>query len=124
MAEGKAGTFHAVSVSSSFEPLVLKTIASLGGGSLRQITGERTPQAVALELLAELTQPVIRDLKVEFRGIRVARVYPAAAAQSGRPARSRSSWAAICPRAPTRRAKWWSPATLRASRCGSAARCR
>ena len=76
MAEGQAGTFHAVSVSSSFEPLVLKTIASLGGGSLRQISGERTPQQVALELLAELTQPVIRDLRVEFRGIRVARVYP------------------------------------------------
>ncbi|MCU0982575.1 MAG: hypothetical protein MUF25_25740, partial [Pirellulaceae bacterium] len=76
MAEGRAGTFHAVSVSSSFEPLVLKTIASLGGGSLRQISGERTPPQVALELLAELTQPVIRDLRVEFRGVRVARVYP------------------------------------------------
>jgi hypothetical protein len=76
MAEGRAGTFHAVSVSSRFEPLVLKTIASLGGGSLRQISGERTPQRVARELLAEVTQPVIRDLRVEFRGVRVARVYP------------------------------------------------
>lgn len=76
MAEGQSAVFHAASTSSSFEPLVLKTIASLGGGSLWQISGQRTPQQVALDLLAELTQPVIKDLQVEFRGIRAARVYP------------------------------------------------
>jgi len=69
-------SFHAVAVSSSFEPIVLKTIASLGGGSVRQISGEQTPPAVAVELLGEITQPAIRDLKVDFRGIRAARVYP------------------------------------------------
>jgi len=76
LAEGRAGSFHAVSVGSSFEPIVLKTIASLGGGSVRQISGERTPQKAAAELLAEMTRPAIRDLKVGFRGIRTARVYP------------------------------------------------
>ncbi|MCL4202229.1 MAG: hypothetical protein KJ000_07025 [Pirellulaceae bacterium] len=74
-----AGTdcgLHAVSVSSRFEPIVLRAIASLGGGSMRPISGERTPSQVAVELLSELTQPSLRDLQVEFRGLRVARVYP------------------------------------------------
>ncbi|MHC4176708.1 MAG: VIT domain-containing protein, partial [Planctomycetota bacterium] len=74
--QGKAATCHAVTLGSSFEPIVVKTIASLGGGSVRQIGGERTPRAVALELLAEMSKPAIRDLKVQFTGIRTARVYP------------------------------------------------
>ena len=74
--QGKDTSCHAVSVGSSFEPVVLKTMASLGGGSVRQIGGERTPQVVALELLGEISKPAIRDLKVQFTGIRTARVYP------------------------------------------------
>ncbi len=74
--EGKTATFHAVTVSSSFEPVVVKTIASLGGGSLRQITGEHSPQAVAAELLQELARPGMKNLKIEFKGLRTARVYP------------------------------------------------
>jgi predicted Zn-dependent protease len=74
--QGKAGIFHAVTTGNSFEPAAVKVIASLGGGSLRRITGEQGPQAVALELLNEITQPTLRDLKVEFKGLRVARVYP------------------------------------------------
>ncbi len=76
LCQDKECSFHGVTVSSSYESIVLKTIASLGGGSVRQISGERTPQKVAVELLAEMTQPVIRDLKVSFDGLRVARVYP------------------------------------------------
>jgi hypothetical protein len=67
---------HAVSVGSSFESIVLDTIASLGGGSARQISGRQTPQRVAADLLREMTRPPVRDLKIEFRGLRVARVYP------------------------------------------------
>jgi tetratricopeptide (TPR) repeat protein len=74
--QGHAGTFHAVAVSASFEPVVLKAIASLGGGSMRQVGGDRGPQTVAAELLAEMVQPGLRDLKVEFRGLPTARVYP------------------------------------------------
>ena len=74
--EGHAGTFHAIAVGSSFEPAALKAIASLGGGSLRRVTGERGPQAVALDLLSEIATPSLRDLKVSFTGIRTARVYP------------------------------------------------
>jgi predicted Zn-dependent protease len=74
--EGKKGTFHAVALGASYEPAALKAIASLGGGSVRHVSGEQGPQAVALELLKEITSPALRDLKVEFKGLTVARVYP------------------------------------------------
>ncbi len=67
---------HAVSVGSMFESGVLKAIGSLGGGSMRQVTGEQGPRVVALDLLKEMTRPGLRDLKVQFDGLRVARVYP------------------------------------------------
>ncbi|MEX2287409.1 MAG: VIT domain-containing protein [Planctomycetaceae bacterium] len=69
-------TFHAVSVGNSYESVVLKGIAAAGGGSVRSIGGEQTPQSVALELLNEAAQPGLRDLNVEFRGVKVAAVYP------------------------------------------------
>ncbi|MEO2017205.1 MAG: VIT domain-containing protein [Fuerstiella sp.] len=72
----KGGTFHAVSVGSSFESTVLKAIAAVGGGSVRQVSGEQTPARVARELLNEIAQPGLRDLKVEFKGVEVAAVYP------------------------------------------------
>ena len=74
--QGKSGTCHAVSVGSTYEANVLKAIASLGGGSVRHVSGEHGPQAVALELLTEIAQPGVRDLKVDFKGLQVARVYP------------------------------------------------
>jgi len=74
--DGKAGTFHAVTVGSSYEPVAIKAIASLGGGSVRRVTGERGPQTTAMELLTELATPGLRNLKVEFTGLRTARVYP------------------------------------------------
>ncbi len=76
LADGKQFSFHAVAPGTSFEPVVMKTIASVGGGSFRQITGSHGPQAVALELLDEMMQSPVRDLKVEFRGLKTARVYP------------------------------------------------
>ncbi len=74
--KGRRGTFHAVTLGSSYEPGVVRAIASLGGGSLRKITGEQGPQVVALELLSEIARPGLRDIKVEFKGLKVARVYP------------------------------------------------
>ncbi len=70
-------TFHSVATGSSFESGVLKAIASLGGGSTRKIGGEETPSHVALELMREMTQPTLRNVNVEFRGLRTASVYPA-----------------------------------------------
>ncbi len=67
---------HAVSVGNSYESVVLKGIAKAGGGSVRTIGGEQTPQVVALELLNEIAQPGLRDINVEFRGLKVAAVYP------------------------------------------------
>lgn len=73
---GNKGTFHAVTVGNSYESGVLNAIASLGGGSTRRVAGDRTPGHVAAELMREIAQPVLRDVKVEFTGLRVARVYP------------------------------------------------
>ena len=74
--EDAAGTFHAVATSSSYESVVLKAIASLGGGSARVLAGKECPQAAAYQLLSEISQPTIRDLRIEFEGLRAARVYP------------------------------------------------
>lgn len=74
--EGKAGTFHAVAVGSSYEPGAMKAIASLGGGSFRRVSADRNAQATALDLLTEIASPGLRDIKVEFVGLRTARVYP------------------------------------------------
>jgi tetratricopeptide (TPR) repeat protein len=69
-------TCHAIALGSSYESGVLKVIGSLGGGSVRKITSEQGPTAIARELLGEIAQPGLRDIKVEFKGLRVARVYP------------------------------------------------
>lgn len=69
-------SFHAVTVGNTYESVVLQGIAAHGGGSVRQIGGEQTPQTVAMELVSEIAQPGLRDLKVEFRGLKVAAVYP------------------------------------------------
>ena len=74
--KAKTPTCYAVSVGSSYEAGVLKAIAACGGGSVRQISGEQGPQAVARELLGEVARPALKDLTVDFRGLRVARVYP------------------------------------------------
>ena len=74
--EGKPGTFHAIALGSSFEPAALKAIAAFGGGSLRRVSGEQGPQTIVAELLTEIATPAIRNLKVEFTGVRTARVYP------------------------------------------------
>ena len=69
------GTFHAVATGNSFEPTVMRAIASIGGGSMRQINASG-PKAAALDLLHEIAEPGLRDVKVEFHGLRTARVYP------------------------------------------------
>ncbi len=43
---------------------------------MRQITGEQGPRVVAFDLLKEITRPALSNLKVQFHGLRVARVYP------------------------------------------------
>ncbi len=68
--------FHAVSVGNSYESIVLNGIASVGNGSVRTIGGEQTSSVVAREWLTEVAQPGLRDVNVEFRGIKVAAVYP------------------------------------------------
>ncbi|MEK6258550.1 MAG: VIT domain-containing protein [Planctomycetota bacterium] len=69
-------TFHAVTVGNITESVVLKGIATVGGGSVRSIGGEQTSLVVAKELLNEIAQPGLRDVNVEFKGVKVAAVYP------------------------------------------------
>jgi len=66
---------HAITVGNTSDLTVLRGIAA-NGGSVRSISGEQTPQLVATELLNELAQPGLRDLQVEFRGVKVAALYP------------------------------------------------
>lgn len=73
---GPRRTFHAVGVGSVNELVALRGIATTGGGSVRMILGEQTPAVVAMELLNEVAQPGLRDLKVEFQGVKIAAVYP------------------------------------------------
>ncbi|MFZ4394433.1 MAG: VIT domain-containing protein [Kiritimatiellia bacterium] len=70
------GTVHAVATGSSFEPGILKALAGMGGGSFRRIEGRNGPQTAAMTLLGEIAQPAIRDLAIEFKGLRAARIYP------------------------------------------------
>jgi predicted Zn-dependent protease len=73
---GGKGTVHAVATGSSFEPAIVKALASLGGGSFRRLEGENPARTGAMNLLEELTRPGLRNMKVEFKGLRTARVYP------------------------------------------------
>ncbi len=75
-AEREGYVFHAVTVGNISESVVLKGIASVGGGSVRSIGGEQTALVVAKELLNEIAQPGLRDVTVEFKGVKVAAVYP------------------------------------------------
>ena len=70
------GVVHTVSVGSSYESGILQTLAALNGGTVRHVDGEHGPQVAAFELLNELERPGLRDMQVEFQGIRTARVYP------------------------------------------------
>jgi len=67
---------HAITVGNTFDPGVMRGIAASGGGSTRTIGGEQTPQMVASELLRELAQPGLCDVNIEFRGLKVAAIYP------------------------------------------------
>ncbi|MCI0360582.1 MAG: hypothetical protein L0211_19060 [Planctomycetaceae bacterium] len=73
---GKGATLHAVAVSSSYDAAVLRGMAGIGGGSLRQVSGQVNPQQAAKDLLAEITRPALKNIQLEFKGLRTARVYP------------------------------------------------
>ena len=74
--DSKSITLHAVSVGNTYESVGLEAIASIGRGSVRSIGGEQLPQQVARDLLREIVEPGLRDVSVEFRGLKVAAVYP------------------------------------------------
>ncbi len=55
----------------------MKAIGSIGGGSVRNVSGEKGPQQTAKDLLAEIARPSLKNVIVKFNGLRTARVYPA-----------------------------------------------
>ncbi|MBL8817930.1 MAG: hypothetical protein JNL58_18035 [Planctomyces sp.] len=69
-------TLHTVTVGNTSDSVVMRGIATVGRGSSRVVSGEQTSQVVATELLNEIAQPGLRDLKIEFKGLKVAAVYP------------------------------------------------
>ena len=77
MTQGKPGAWHAIAPTSSYEPLVMETIASLGGGSFHRVQGRNGPQAYPRQLWTEMLQPGLRNLHLEFSGVKVDKVYPA-----------------------------------------------
>ena len=72
--DARGASFHAVSTGSSYEKVVLEAVARLGRGTVRA-TGDDAAQT-AYQLLAEAARPALQDLRVSFRGVRTARVYP------------------------------------------------
>src|SRR5690606_13321909 len=73
---GQGATLHAIALGSSYDAAVLRGMASIGGGSLRQISGEGGPQQAAKDLLAEIARPSLRNIQLEFKGLPAALVYP------------------------------------------------
>ena len=69
-------TVHAVSPASTYEPGVLKALATIGAGSMRVL--DPKPVETAAALLREAASPSLRDMRIEIDGIRTARVYPTA----------------------------------------------
>ncbi len=65
-----------MTIGNTRETTVMQGISAAGGGSTREIDGQRAATTVAQELLAEITQPGLSNLDVEFRGIRAAAMYP------------------------------------------------
>ncbi|HZZ72682.1 MAG TPA: VIT domain-containing protein, partial [Pirellulales bacterium] len=74
--EAESWTLHAVTLGNTSDASVMQGIASVGGGSVRAIGGEQTPEIVARRWLNEIAQPGLRNLHVEFRGVKVAAIYP------------------------------------------------
>jgi tetratricopeptide (TPR) repeat protein len=69
-------TCHAIAVASTYEDLVLRRIASLGGGSVRVVNELNEAGRVASELLTEVTVESLRNLTIRFEGLETAATYP------------------------------------------------
>ncbi len=69
-------TCHAIAVGNAFDMTVLSAIGRKGRGTTR-VAAMSTPASDTIrDLLFEITRPGLRDLKVEFRNVQVAAVYP------------------------------------------------
>lgn len=67
---------HGIAVGNAFDMNVIRAMGRIGGGTSRAVTGTEAPVDVARQLLFEITRPGLKNLKVEFRNVDVAAVYP------------------------------------------------
>ncbi|HET6162524.1 MAG TPA: hypothetical protein VFG37_02580, partial [Planctomycetota bacterium] len=70
------GTVHAVVPGNTSEPIVLRALSRLGGGTIRSIGGGTDPMQTATALLTEIATPAVHDLALSIDGIAAAAVYP------------------------------------------------
>ena len=123
------GTFHAVAPGSTYERVVLQTIASLGGGSVRRIaagagssarTARRRSRATCwARLLSRRSATWRSSSRVCAR-----RGCIQSGCQTCRPVRNRSCWGGICRMPLRRRVRSSSAGRRTASRFAFAPRCR
>ncbi len=73
----KEPTCHAIAVGNAYDMTVLSAIGRKGGGTTRVCSYSTSATDTVRDLLFEITRPGLRDLKVEFRNVQVAAVYPA-----------------------------------------------
>jgi Tfp pilus assembly protein PilF len=70
------GTVHAVVPGNTSEPIVLRALSHLGGGTIRSIGGGTDPMQTATALLTEIATPAVHELKLTIDGLAAAAVYP------------------------------------------------
>ncbi|MFP4029498.1 MAG: VIT domain-containing protein [Candidatus Brocadiia bacterium] len=73
---GKNAELSCVAVGSSYDREVLSGLAGALGGTFRAVQGATDVFDAADRVIAELYRPVLRDVKVEFEGVKVGAVYP------------------------------------------------
>lgn len=73
---GNLPTMHGIAVGNAFDMNVIRAVGRVGRGTSRSVAGSESPVAVARQLLFEITRPGLKNLKVEFRNVQVAAVYP------------------------------------------------
>ncbi|MEM7231999.1 MAG: VIT domain-containing protein, partial [Planctomycetota bacterium] len=70
----RRGRYHSISVGNAYETSTLRAIVSCGDGVL--LHAADAASHVADLLLEQMTSPSIRDVKLDWSGVRVAAVYP------------------------------------------------
>jgi len=74
--KGKQVELSTVAIGSSYDQRILKTLAAKLGGTFRAIEGESDIFEAADKVLSSLFRPVLKNVQVQFDGLKVAALYP------------------------------------------------